>query len=191
MPPSVGFPTDDFQPAVDDDEIAHPAGIGTPVYPTANPMFRIMGGEEALPGWFPYVANRENVCGAALIAPQWIITAGHCGTEVGDLFTFNRHNLLDTSEPNAEFIRAKQVFTHPGYDVTGASERDDLQLVFLEEKAKYTTPLRLPTEAESKLMETPAQLLTVAGWGTTGPNNKQSAVMRWVNVPRTTSKHLV
>jgi hypothetical protein len=182
-------------------------GAYQPVGSAPDDVRRIMGGEEAIEGWFPYVANKGKDCGGALIASQWIITAAHCGTQVqplphgpalstcfpqvGELWKYNRYNINLNTEEFAEHGRTVEVVTHPGYGPD--SESDDLALVYLDTPAKvsprlapsdspaqYTLPIRLATEAEAEALEAPEQLLTVAGWGQTGPNNKQVDKLRYV-----------
>lgn len=47
-------------------------------------LLRVVGGEEVTPGTWPWMASLHGgsdekfFCGASVIAPQWVLTAGHC-----------------------------------------------------------------------------------------------------------------
>ena len=51
---------------------------------TAAPSMAIVGGSDAAPGEFPSVAEitfgQSFLCTGTLIAPTWVVTAGHCGS---------------------------------------------------------------------------------------------------------------
>src|SRR5919204_6354013 len=54
---------------------------------TATPSTAVVGGHDAAPGAYPSVAEitfgSSFLCTGTLIAPTWVLTAGHCGSITG------------------------------------------------------------------------------------------------------------
>lgn len=92
-------------------------GLAVPVGSAADG--RIVGGDTAEPGQFPYIVslrkgNNRHFCGASIIRPTWLISAAHCvyiGQE-GVKAWVGAHNVFD----NGTAHDVVQIINHPEYD---------------------------------------------------------------------------
>lgn len=162
--------------------------------------FRVVGGEEALPGRWPWMAaiflhgsrRTEFWCGGSLITATHILTAAHCTRDsrqrpfsarqftvrLGDI------DLKRDDEPSAPVtfkvteIRAHKQFSRVGF-------YNDIAILKLDRparKSKYIIPLCLPPP-EIKTEQFAGKRSTVVGWGTTFYGGKESTVQRQAILP--------
>ena len=135
---------------------------------------RVVGGTEADPADWPSVAalavRGTQFCGASVIAPKAVLTAGHC--VVGHDFAFRViTQRYDLTTGDGQSIKAKRVFVHPDYRRAG---KHDLAVVRLRRETNAPT-IPLATEAEDQIETAPGAKLRVAGWGDTEPDGQSAS----------------
>ncbi|KAL3796383.1 hypothetical protein HJC23_004180 [Cyclotella cryptica] len=133
----------------------------------------IIGGSEAPLGRYPYAVFLEDsespYCGGSLIAPDVVLTAGHCLEMTEGVQSFSvvvgRQNVTNTS--------AGEVFTnvwgipHPDYNLYEGDD-NDFGLIILPNRTTDVPLIRLnPFDA----IPTDGQMLTYMGWGVTSINS--------------------
>uniref|UniRef100_A0A6E8VRS9 Peptidase S1 domain-containing protein n=1 Tax=Anopheles coluzzii TaxID=1518534 RepID=A0A6E8VRS9_ANOCL len=146
----------------------------------ARPSQRIVNGQEAVPGQFPYqIALLSNfaagggLCGGTIITNTFILTAAHCVVDgAGALATdgtaiLGAHNRTAT-EPTQQrigFVR-DGVFVHPSYSATLI--RNDIATVRLNSPAVFNErvqPIELPARSDSRTFA--GMIGTASGFGRT------------------------
>uniref|UniRef100_A0A8D8M0Q2 Proclotting enzyme n=1 Tax=Cacopsylla melanoneura TaxID=428564 RepID=A0A8D8M0Q2_9HEMI len=164
------------------------------------PKFRVVGGQESLPGRWPWMAaiflhgtrRTEFWCGGSLIGTRYILTAAHCTKDTrqrpfhAQQFTVRLGDidLRREDEPSMpETYRVEEVRPHKDFSRVGFY--NDIAVLVLDKpvkKNRYTIPLCLPPlimRNDDFLGKT----TTVVGWGTTYYGGKESTVQRQVDLP--------
>ena len=125
---------------------------GHPVIPPNARNDRIINGQEATPHSFPWMVSIQghydpHYCGAAIISPNWIVTAAHCGklvfigTYSGDEVVLGQHE-RDTQENGKQIIKIEEVFMHPQYDTPDRA--NDIALLKLGQPAEFSDTVSPP-----------------------------------------------
>jgi trypsin len=146
------------------------------------------GGEQSDWGFMAFVAyfdasgNPEFVCSGTVIAPNVVLTAGHCtvdeGTDVpldpsGYVIVTNSVDWTNTSQRQLSAV--SRVIVNPGYDP--ASDEDDAALLILS--TPTTAPaIPLASSADESLYDGGTGA-AIAGWGATYDGGPSVEYLQW------------
>ena len=167
----------------------------------AAPAQAVVGGKPVPAGKFPYVANVQIMgafgCTGTLIAPQWVMTAGHCGSATGSLsqglvptpvaWPAGAYHLVLGSVyadgHGGEQHNVSQVLVDSDYIVTNGTG-NDVTLMKLDSPSKIA-PMKIAALGDRSSWKAGA-LATIAGFGTTSESSSAPPdQMQFAQVPIT------
>lgn len=164
---------------------ALPAGASVPDDPTVSAQ--VVGGTPAPQGRYPYVAfvgmafsdGSFGSCSGSVIAPRWVLTAGHCvldadGTRaIANGTTAQTYVAVDAvAGGGGTVIPVTRIIAHPGYnpDWTAPYIADGFDAALLElASATSVTPVKIMSQADWSIVDDGVSA-TIVGWGDTNPN---------------------
>lgn len=91
--------------------------------------------------WFVFRLNNTHLCGAAILSPEYGITAGHCLRRAGKYSVKDGSTDLSTG---GVVVPVKQAIVHPGNN----NREDDYDIALL----KFSEPLRFVNFKENSLL---------------------------------------
>ncbi|XP_077746681.1 chymotrypsinogen 2-like [Canis aureus] len=142
------------------------------IEPVLNGLSRIVNGEDAVPGSWPWQVSLQDstgfhFCGGSLISEDWVVTAAHCGVRTSHLVVAGEFD-QSSNEENIQVLKIAEVFKNPKFNMF--TVRNDITLLKLATPARFSetvSPVCLPQATD----EFPPGLMCVTtGWGRTKYN---------------------
>ncbi|ELK27197.1 Coagulation factor IX [Myotis davidii] len=154
-----------------------------------NDFTRIVGGENAKPGQFPWqvlLHNKiEGFCGGSIVNEKWVVTAAHCikpGVEI--TIIAGEHN-TEKEEPTEQRRNVIRVIPHHNYNATINKYSHDIALLELDEPLmlnSYVTPICIADREYTNIFLKFGSGY-VSGWGKVFNRGRSASILQYLKVP--------
>jgi len=143
-----------------------------------TPIGRIVGGNQATSGQFPYQGllrvNGGFTCGCSILSNRWILTAAHCVGSNPSAYTV----LVGTINANGQggtVYQAQRIIAHENY----GNFMNDIALIQVSQNIALGGNVQTIQRATSLPAVGTSHILS--GWGRTSNGGAVSQTLKWVN----------
>ena len=161
----------------------------------ATPASAVVGGRDAGAGEYPSVAEIRFgpfLCTGTLIAPTWVLSAGHCSSVTGAAVASPAAwppqaisvRLGGVTQDDGETVPVARAIVHPDYRLTSGYDISLLQLA--RPSAQGPTPV---AGAAERSLWNAGTLETIVGWGATSEGGSTPDRLQEAEVPVTTDAY--
>ncbi|XP_034150908.1 tryptase isoform X2 [Esox lucius] len=141
---------------------------------TAPLNTKIVGGQDAAPGSWPWQVSLQNdqghFCGGSLINNGWVLTAAHCfpSTNTSGLLVYLGRQYQQSINPNEVSQSIAQIIVHPSYNI--ATHDNDICLLQLSSSVAFTDYIQPVCLAAADSTFFNGTVSWVTGWGNINSN---------------------
>ncbi|KAM3598915.1 uncharacterized protein V6R79_024150 [Siganus canaliculatus] len=128
-----------------------------------NPITRMVGGEQAAVGAWPWQVILSNGCGGSLITDQWVLTAASCFLSSDNVSVILGTNTLDTLSNSSVVRSASRVELHPVYSSQALDH--NVALLLLSSPVNFTDHIRPVCLASEDSAIAVGTTMWITGWG--------------------------
>ncbi|XP_053550744.1 chymotrypsinogen 2 [Bombina bombina] len=153
-------------------------GCGVPaIEPVLTGYSRIVNGEEAIPGSWPWQVSLQDstgfhFCGGSLISPEWVVTAAHCNVRTSHRVVLGEFD-QSSNEEAVQVKKVAQVFKHKQFNMF--TIKNDITLIKLDSKANIKDATVSPVcLAETTDNFSGGMRCVTTGWGLTDSTANQT-----------------
>ncbi|XP_069467054.1 proproteinase E-like [Ambystoma mexicanum] len=174
--------------------VASAYGCGVPTY---SPNARVVNGEDARPYSWPWQISLQylsggayhHTCGGTLVAPNWILTAGHCVSS-GRTYqvVVGEHN-RDIVEGPEQRIAVSSIVVHPQWNPSCLSCGNDLALMKLSKSAVLNDKVKLGCLPPAGQLLTNNYPCYISGWGRLYTGGPLPAILQQALLPAVDHAH--
>ncbi|XP_025781195.1 chymotrypsin-like elastase family member 3B [Puma concolor] len=152
--------------------VALASGCGRPSY---QPSSRVVNGEDAAPYSWPWQVSLQyeksgafhHTCGGSLIAPDWVMTAGHCiSSSLTYQVVLGEYNRAEEEGSEQVIpINAGDLFVHPLWNPNCVACGNDIALIKLSRSAQLGGAVQLACLPPAGDILPNGAPCYISGWG--------------------------
>ncbi|KAL2768093.1 coagulation factor IX isoform 2 precursor [Daubentonia madagascariensis] len=150
---------------------------------------RVVGGENAKPGQFPWQVllngKIDAFCGGSIVNEKWVVTAAHCVVPPVNITVIAGEHDIEKTEPTEQKRNVIRVILHHSYNATINKYSHDIALLELDKPLtlnSYVTPICIADREYTNIFLKFGSGY-VSGWGRVFNRGRSASILQYLRVP--------